>query len=63
MQHRGAGYFFVSMLFFMGAAFGYFILSPLSTQFLIQLIIGSEGILNEFDSFILREGHADAMLV
>jgi len=44
---RGA-VFFVSMLFFMGAAFGYFILSPLSINFLSNYQL-DPSILNEFD--------------
>ncbi|GAB2619741.1 twin-arginine translocase subunit TatC [Belliella aquatica] len=44
---RGA-VFFVSLLFFMGAAFGYFILSPLSINFLANYQL-DPSILNEFD--------------
>jgi sec-independent protein translocase protein TatC len=44
---RGA-VFFVSMLFFSGAAFGYFILSPLSINFLSNYQL-DPSILNEFD--------------
>jgi sec-independent protein translocase protein TatC len=44
---RGA-VFFVSMLFFLGAAFGYFILSPLSINFLSNYQL-DPSILNEFD--------------
>lgn len=44
---RGA-VFFVSLLFFMGAAFGYFILSPLSINFLSNYQL-DPSILNEFD--------------
>lgn len=44
---RGA-VFFVSVLFFTGAAFGYFILSPLSINFLANYQI-DPSILNEFD--------------
>ncbi|PZX49864.1 twin-arginine translocase subunit TatC [Algoriphagus chordae] len=44
---RGA-VFFVSMLFFMGAAFGYYILSPLSINFLSNYQL-DPSILNEFD--------------
>jgi sec-independent protein translocase protein TatC len=44
---RGA-VFFVSMLFFMGAGFGYFILSPLSINFLSNYQL-DPSILNEFD--------------
>jgi sec-independent protein translocase protein TatC len=40
--------FFVSMLFFMGAGFGYFILSPLSINFLSNYQL-DPSILNEFD--------------
>jgi len=44
---RGA-VFFVSLLFFMGAAFGYYILSPLSINFLSNYQL-DPSILNEFD--------------
>ena len=44
---RGA-VFFVSLLFFLGAAFGYFILSPLSINFLSNYQL-DPSILNEFD--------------
>ena len=44
---RGA-VFFVSMLFFAGAAFGYFILSPLSINFLSNYQL-DPSIMNEFD--------------
>lgn len=44
---RGA-VFFVSLLFFMGAGFGYFILSPLSINFLANYQL-DPSILNEFD--------------
>lgn len=44
---RGA-VFFVSLLFFMGAAFGYFILSPLSINFLANYQL-DPSIQNEFD--------------
>ncbi|MCH7401535.1 twin-arginine translocase subunit TatC [Belliella kenyensis] len=44
---RGA-VFFVSLLFFMGAAFGYFILAPLSINFLANYQLDPT-ILNEFD--------------
>ncbi|MEP0711264.1 twin-arginine translocase subunit TatC [Algoriphagus sp.] len=44
---RGA-VFFVSLLFFLGAAFGYFILSPLSINFLANYQL-DPSILNEFD--------------
>jgi sec-independent protein translocase protein TatC len=44
---RGA-VFFVSLLFFMGASFGYFILSPLSINFLSNYQLDPT-ILNEFD--------------
>lgn len=44
---RGA-VFFVSLLFFMGAAFGYFVLSPLSINFLSNYQL-DPSILNEFD--------------
>jgi sec-independent protein translocase protein TatC len=44
---RGA-VFFVSMLFFAGAAFGYFILAPLSINFLSNYQL-DPSILNEFD--------------
>lgn len=44
---RGA-VFFVSLLFFMGACFGYFILSPLSINFLSNYQL-DPSILNEFD--------------
>ncbi|RAI94845.1 twin-arginine translocase subunit TatC [Algoriphagus yeomjeoni] len=44
---RGA-VFFVSLLFFMGAGFGYFILSPLSINFLSNYQL-DPSILNEFD--------------
>lgn len=44
---RGA-VFFVSLLFFAGAAFGYFILSPLSINFLSNYQL-DPSILNEFD--------------
>ncbi len=44
---RGA-VFFVSLLFFTGAAFGYFILSPLSINFLANYQL-DPSILNEFD--------------
>ena len=44
---RGA-VFFVSMLFFLGAAFGYFILAPLSINFLSNYQLDPT-ILNEFD--------------
>lgn len=44
---RGA-VFFVSLLFFMGAAFGYFILAPLSINFLSNYQL-DPSILNEFD--------------
>ncbi len=44
---RGA-VFFVSILFFMGAAFGYFILSPLSINFLSNYQLDPT-IVNEFD--------------
>jgi len=44
---RGA-VFFVSMLFFLGAGFGYFILSPLSINFLSNYQL-DPSILNEFD--------------
>lgn len=44
---RGA-VFFVSVLFFMGASFGYFILSPLSINFLSNYQL-DPSILNEFD--------------
>lgn len=44
---RGA-VFFVSLLFFMGAFFGYFILSPLSINFLSNYQL-DPSILNEFD--------------
>jgi sec-independent protein translocase protein TatC len=44
---RGA-VFFVSMLFFAGAAFGYFILAPLSINFLANYQL-DPSILNEFD--------------
>ncbi|EON77019.1 Twin-arginine translocation protein TatC [Lunatimonas lonarensis] len=44
---RGA-VFFVSLLFFMGAAFGYFILSPLSINFLSNYQL-DPSISNEFD--------------
>lgn len=44
---RGA-VFFVSTLFFLGAAFGYFILSPLSINFLSNYQL-DPSILNEFD--------------
>ena len=44
---RGAG-FFVSLLFFLGAAFGYYILSPLSINFLSNYQL-DPSILNEFD--------------
>lgn len=40
--------FFVSLLFFMGAAFGYYILSPLSINFLSNYRL-DPSILNEFD--------------
>jgi sec-independent protein translocase protein TatC len=40
--------FFVSMLFFLGAGFGYFILSPLSINFLSNYQL-DPSILNEFD--------------
>ncbi|WP_026946248.1 twin-arginine translocase subunit TatC [Algoriphagus marincola] len=44
---RGA-VFFVSLLFFLGAAFGYYILSPLSINFLSNYRL-DPSILNEFD--------------
>lgn len=44
---RGA-VFFVSVLFFMGAAFGYFILAPLSINFLSNYQV-DPSIMNEFD--------------
>nr|WP_246611621.1 twin-arginine translocase subunit TatC [Arthrospiribacter ruber] len=44
---RGA-VFFVSLLFFMGASFGYFILAPLSINFLSNYQL-DPSILNEFD--------------
>ncbi len=44
---RGA-VFFVSLLFFLGAAFGYYILSPLSINFLSNYQL-DPSILNEFD--------------
>lgn len=44
---RGA-VFFVSLLFFMGASFGYFILSPLSINFLSNYQL-DPSIINEFD--------------
>lgn len=44
---RGA-VFFVSFLFFLGAAFGYFILSPLSINFLANYQL-DPSIINEFD--------------
>lgn len=44
---RGA-VFFVSLLFFLGTAFGYFILSPLSINFLANYQL-DPSILNEFD--------------
>ena len=44
---RGA-VFYVSLLFFMGAAFGYFILAPLSINFLSNYQL-DPSILNEFD--------------
>jgi len=44
---RGA-VFFVSLLFFLGAAFGYFILSPLSINFLANYQV-DPSITNEFD--------------
>ncbi|MGY6559115.1 MAG: twin-arginine translocase subunit TatC [Nitritalea sp.] len=44
---RGA-VFFVSLLFFLGASFGYFILSPLSINFLSNYQL-DPSILNEFD--------------
>lgn len=44
---RGA-VFFVSLLFFLGAAFGYFILAPLSINFLANYQL-DPSILNEFD--------------
>ncbi len=44
---RGA-VFFVSLLFFMGAAFGYFVLAPLSINFLANYQLDPT-ILNEFD--------------
>lgn len=44
---RGA-VFFVSMLFFLGAAFGYYILSPLSINFLSNYQL-DPSIINEFD--------------
>ncbi len=44
---RGA-VFFVSLLFFMGAAFGYYILAPLSINFLSNYQL-DPSILNEFD--------------
>lgn len=44
---RGA-VFYVSLLFFMGAAFGYFILAPLSINFLSNYQV-DPSILNEFD--------------
>ena len=44
---RGA-VFFVSLLFFMGAAFGYFVLAPLSINFLSNYQL-DPSILNEFD--------------
>ncbi|WP_194775999.1 twin-arginine translocase subunit TatC [Pararhodonellum marinum] len=44
---RGA-VFFVSLLFFLGAAFGYFILAPLSINFLSNYQL-DPSILNEFD--------------
>lgn len=44
---RGA-VFFVSLLFFMGAAFGYFVLAPLSINFLSNYQV-DPSIMNEFD--------------
>jgi len=50
-QERTAAHgavFFVSLLFFLGAAFGYFILSPLSINFLANYQL-DPSIVNEFD--------------